>query len=163
PSPPETVVACPPPAQGATMFLLGVACTLIVLHLAGSLRWNTRPTEQTSDRRTSYRLDLNRATRAELMQLPGVGKGFAERIENYRQEHGSFRSVEDLRKVPGIGPKRWERLRDWVEVEDAEPEDEVPAQRPNAVPPMKKPRQGNGASKKEANLAGKVIDVNRAT
>jgi competence protein ComEA len=60
------------------------------------------------------RLDLNKATAAELELLPGVGPATAKRIVEYRLEHGAFASVDDLDKVKGIGPKTLERLRPLV-------------------------------------------------
>lgn len=57
---------------------------------------------------------LSSAGEAELDTLPGVGPKTAQLIIAYREEHGPFRSVEDLEKVPGIGPATVERLRDLV-------------------------------------------------
>jgi competence ComEA-like helix-hairpin-helix protein len=56
------------------------------------------------------RLDLNRATPADLAALPGIGPALAARIVEYRQAVGPFPRVEALRGVPGIGPKRYERI-----------------------------------------------------
>ena len=65
----------------------------------------------------SGRVNLNTATAAQLDTLPGVGPGLAAAILKLRQRMGGrFRSVEDLREVPGVGPKRFNRLRSLVEV-----------------------------------------------
>lgn len=61
-------------------------------------------------------LDLNRATAAELEKLPGIGPVLAKRIVEWRETHGPFQSVQDLLKVPGIGPKTLEGLLDKVTV-----------------------------------------------
>ncbi|CAN5405890.1 hypothetical protein BH18ACI3_BH18ACI3_08100 [soil metagenome] len=61
-----------------------------------------------------FPLDLNKAPVHDLVELPGVGEKLAERIIRYRKEHGRFQSIEDLRKVRGIGKKRMERLRPVV-------------------------------------------------
>lgn len=66
------------------------------------------------------RLNVNRATAAELEKLPGIGPTLAARIVAYRAEHGPFRAVDELVRVPGIGPKTLEGLRDLVTVEDEE-------------------------------------------
>ena len=55
-------------------------------------------------------LDLNRAAPGDLAALPGIGPGLAARIVEYRQAVGPFPRVEALRGVPGIGPKRYERI-----------------------------------------------------
>lgn len=62
------------------------------------------------------RLDINRAGVAELQQLPGIGRSLARRIVAHREAGGPFASPEELLRVPGIGPKRLDRLRPWVAV-----------------------------------------------
>ena len=57
---------------------------------------------------------LSSATAEQLDELPGVGPVTAQKILDYRAEHGPFRSVDDLDAVPGIGPTRIEQLRDLV-------------------------------------------------
>jgi competence protein ComEA len=71
------------------------------------------PASRTS-RAVRFPLDLNQARLEELMELPGIGEKLAKRVVEYRKTHGGFRSVEDLRKVRGIGEKRMERLRPLV-------------------------------------------------
>lgn len=61
-------------------------------------------------------LDLNRATAAQLEQLPGIGSVLAARIVSWRETHGPFKTLEDLLAIPGIGPKVLEGLRDKVTV-----------------------------------------------
>lgn len=56
------------------------------------------------------RLDLNSADAAALTRLPGVGAGLARRIVEFRTEHGPFRTLEDLDRVPGIGPALIQRV-----------------------------------------------------
>ena len=60
------------------------------------------------------KLSLFSATADQLDELPGVGPITAQKILDYRAEHGPFRSVDDLDAVPGIGPTRIEQLRDLV-------------------------------------------------
>jgi competence protein ComEA len=57
---------------------------------------------------------LNTATLEQLDALPGVGPVTAQKILDYRQEHGAFGSVDELDAIPGIGPARLEQLRDLV-------------------------------------------------
>lgn len=64
-------------------------------------------------------IDLNRASVAELDELPGVGPVLAGRIVEYRRLHGPFRAVEELLAVRGVGPKSFGRLRPRVSVGEA--------------------------------------------
>ena len=59
-------------------------------------------------------VSLSSATVEDLDELPGVGPITAQKIVDYRAEHGPFASVDDLDAVPGIGPTRIEQLRDLV-------------------------------------------------
>jgi competence protein ComEA len=59
-------------------------------------------------------LHLNTATIDQLDELPGVGPVTAQKIVEYREQHGAFSSVEDLDAIPGIGPARLEQLRELV-------------------------------------------------
>jgi competence protein ComEA len=61
-------------------------------------------------------VDLNTATLEQLDTLPGIGPVTAAAIVAWRDEHGSFGSVEQLSEVDGIGPARLDKLRDLVQV-----------------------------------------------
>ena len=63
-------------------------------------------------------IDLNTATAEQLDTLPGIGEVTANQIIAYRTEH-PFRSVDDLRQVPGIGDRRFDLLKDLVTVAGA--------------------------------------------
>jgi competence protein ComEA len=59
-------------------------------------------------------IQLSSATAEQLDSLPGIGPATAQKILDYRAEHGAFRSVEELDEVPGVGPTRVEQLRGLV-------------------------------------------------
>lgn len=71
---------------------------------------------RTGGLRADGRLDLNRATASELEALPGVGPVLSSRILHWRERHGPFRSVRDLRRVQGIGEKLYRALSELVAV-----------------------------------------------
>src|SRR5437868_4851535 len=56
-------------------------------------------------------ISLGQATEAQLESLDGIGPALAGRILEYRQQHGGFRSLDELKEVSGIGDKRFEALR----------------------------------------------------
>lgn len=64
----------------------------------------------------SHPVDLNSASAAELMQLPGIGKSRADAILTARQLH-PFASPQDLLKVPGIGAKRLAQIAAYIQVD----------------------------------------------
>jgi competence protein ComEA len=55
---------------------------------------------------------LNSATLEQLDALPGVGPVTAQKILDYREQHGAFSSIDELDAIPGIGPARLEQLRE---------------------------------------------------
>jgi competence ComEA-like helix-hairpin-helix protein len=165
PPPPAVLTAWPRSAQLAVAFLLGLVTALLAFHTYGYSRWGSRPTTLEPGARPLYHIDLNRADRTELLQLPGVGDSLAKRIEDHRREHGPFRCVDDLMLVHGIGPATLERLRGWVCVHREDAEDEggpSPSLAKRATAPDRQPTGRKTGSKKEAGLAG-LIDLNRAT
>ncbi len=64
------------------------------------------------------RIDLNSATHAQLVTLPGIGPALARRIIESRQRLGPFASVSDLQRVSGIGPAKTRRISALVVVVD---------------------------------------------
>ena len=110
---PEVVAAWPRSAQLAVAFVLGGVVVLLGVHVASYMRGG-EPALLLDLHPVTYRVDLNEARRAELLQLPGVGPNLADRIEDYRRMQGGFRSVDELRKVSGIGPATMEKLRPLV-------------------------------------------------
>jgi competence protein ComEA len=59
---------------------------------------------------------LNQATVDALDALPGIGRKRAVDIVNYRRQHGSFRRLEDLGRIRGMGPKLLAKLRPYLRV-----------------------------------------------
>jgi competence protein ComEA len=62
------------------------------------------------------KVDINTATEKELAKLPGIGAAIAKRIVEYRNAHGGFKSIDELKKVKGIGDKKFEAIKDRVTV-----------------------------------------------
>ena len=111
-------------------------------------------------------LRLNRADRAELEQIPGIGPGLAKQIDEHRRAKGAFQSVDQLRDVKGIGPMTLDKVRPFFRVEpstqsaDLLPEPLILERKPTAKVPAPYPRSGNAGSKLQP--GDPPIDVNAA-
>src|SRR5262249_51808052 len=120
PVPPAIITAWPRCVQWAAAALLGVATVLLIALNFAHLRQGLFSPNLLHVESVPYQIDVNTADKAELLQLPAIGETLAQRILEYRQEHGGFRSVDDLRRVKGIGPITLEKLRSHVCVSEPE-------------------------------------------
>ncbi len=71
---------------------------------------------ETAVRGGAEKINVNAATLKELITLPGIGRKKAGAIIAYRTENGKFGSIDDLRKVEGIGKKTLEKIRPYITV-----------------------------------------------
>lgn len=62
----------------------------------------------------SNKVNINNATIEDLDKLPGIGEATANKIINYREENGDFKSIEELKNVNGIGSKKYEQIKDEI-------------------------------------------------
>lgn len=72
---------------------------------------NSGPQEVTEDK-----IDINHATKEQLMTLAGIGPSKAEEILAYREEHGGFQSIEELKQINGIKDGVFEKIKDSITV-----------------------------------------------
>jgi comEA protein len=63
------------------------------------------------------KININTALAADIALLPGIGSVIAERIIEYRDTHGSFKSIEELKKVKGIGEKKFLKIKEQIFIE----------------------------------------------
>jgi competence ComEA-like helix-hairpin-helix protein len=82
-------------------------------------------------------INLNTATSEELQQVPGIGPVTADKILQMRKSYGAFKSVDDLRAVRGIGPKRIEKMRKYLTVGKTAASQNKPASANKPVTPPK--------------------------
>jgi competence protein ComEA len=62
------------------------------------------------------KVNINKATIEELVQIKGIGQKYAERIVDFRDKNGPFKKIEDIMNVKGIGPKKFELIKDLITV-----------------------------------------------
>jgi len=164
PVPPVPPPAAPAaPADAPVPRRTQLAAFLLLLAVVGLIGWRwyadhygTRPTELQRD--VTHRVDLNRATRTELMAIPGVGPALAEKIVSHREGQGKFSRVEDLTHVHGIGDATMNKLRPWLTVDpiDADAASKEPdrlTRKPTALATGSKPQL----------VTGRLINVNTAS
>jgi competence protein ComEA len=99
--------------------MLALTLALLVAHWGRFSGWGRESIEigQLQARTYTYQFDINQATWVEWLQLEGIGETLARRIVADREENGPFRSIDDLRRVKGIGPKILERMRPSLTVQ----------------------------------------------
>ena len=114
---------------GVMLAVLAVASFAYWMKLSG---WGRRPVEieRLPSRKYDFRLDVHRATCVESAQLEGIGEVLSRRIVADRQQNGPFATVDELRRVNGIGAKKLQAIREWLYVD---PATAVP-RRPGAEP-----------------------------
>lgn len=60
------------------------------------------------------KININKATQTEIETLPGIGPSTALKIINYRNEHGKFEKIEDIKNVSGIGDSKYENIKEYI-------------------------------------------------
>ena len=100
------------PTRSAHSLRSRLACS----RSAGTVLACARPTEAAARPALT---DLNKADQAELEQVPGIGPSLAREIAADRQKRGQFKSVEELRRVKGVGPATFDKVRTFLQVDPA--------------------------------------------
>lgn len=90
--------------RGKTIFLFSLACILFVVFAFSNLAIAADP----------KKVDINSATKEELMTLKSIGEKVAANIIAHREKNGPFQAPEDIMKVKGIGPKIFEKNKDRI-------------------------------------------------
>ena len=63
------------------------------------------------------KININKAAQTEIETLPGIGPSTAIKIITYRNEHGKFKNIEDIKNVSGIGDSKFENIKEYICVE----------------------------------------------
>ena len=77
---------------------------------------NEENSESNTDTSIQEIININTATASDFDKLPGIGASKAEAIIQYREEHGNFSRIEDLKEISGIGDALFEKIKDYITV-----------------------------------------------
>ena len=76
----------------------------------------TKKSSGSTEKKVTFPVNINTASKKELDALPGIGETLAQRIIDYRSANGPFSTVDELTKVKGIGEKTLEKLKPYATV-----------------------------------------------
>lgn len=71
---------------------------------------------QAASKVTDQKININTASAGELQQLPRIGEKVAQRIIDFREQHGNFQKIEEIMKVKGIGERMFANLKELITV-----------------------------------------------
>ena len=72
--------------------------------------------EKNNEEKNDTLISINKGTKEELMTLPGIGESKANNIIKYREEHGNFENLEDIKNVSGIGESAYSKIKDLIKL-----------------------------------------------
>jgi comEA protein len=75
---------------------------------------------QAASKVTDQKININTASAGELQQLPRIGEKVAQRIIDFREQHGNFQKIEEIMKVKGIGERMFANLKELITVGSGE-------------------------------------------
>ena len=125
--------------SGIRMFVFVASCVIVLVCSVLLLKWNysspgvtvetqnnlvsSDDADNSGEENTPTIVNINTADKDQLMTLPGIGETLALRITEYREEHGEFKSIEEIMRVDGIGQKKFNDIAKLITV-DMEESDE---------------------------------------
>jgi len=95
-------------------------------------------------------ININTANFEELQQVPGIGPATAEKILQMRKSYGTFKSVDDLLSIKGIGKKRLEKMRKYLTVSKSAASNKVPRPPASVSAPKKTDPAGSAPPSAES-------------
>lgn len=87
---------------------------IVVLSLGSVIRYLYPENIRTEEPISPFPININTATKDELLLLPGIGEVYADRIISFRKKFGYFKEKEDLMKIKGIGIKKFKNIKDKI-------------------------------------------------
>ena len=97
------------------LFILGTVMFYFIKNVP-STALHIQTVHPTTGQYSDALVDLNTATKEQLMALPGIGEILAQRILDYRRDHDGFQSLGELMNVPGIGETTLQEILDYITI-----------------------------------------------
>jgi competence protein ComEA len=94
------------------MFTGMVFSLILGLAFSSALSLQVQQAQETSEKK----ININTAPAVELQKLPRIGPKIAQRIIDFRNQNGNFKSIEEIMKVRGIGEKVFKQIKDMITV-----------------------------------------------
>jgi competence protein ComEA len=94
------------------MFTGMVFSLILGLAFSSALSLQVQQAQETSEKK----ININTASSVELQKLPRIGPKIAQRIIDFRNQNGNFKSIEEIMKVRGIGEKVFKQIKDMITV-----------------------------------------------
>ena len=69
------------------------------------------------DSKIYFKININSAEKEQLIKLDGIGPALAARIIKYRKYYGSFKDIEDIKQIYGIGERKFQGIKDYLTVD----------------------------------------------
>jgi competence ComEA-like helix-hairpin-helix protein len=101
------------PAVAAILCICALLIGLFVLRLAAT-KQGVIDIDQLPPSQADIQVELNLAPWTEFANLPGIGEYLGRSIVSYRQEHGDFQSIDEVKRVPGIGESRYRQMKSYL-------------------------------------------------
>lgn len=103
----------------AVKIALCLAFTSLAIFIFSAVYAADKPSKAQEEKKAvNVIVNINKASVDEIATLPGIGEKTAKLIIEYRDKNGSFKKIEDIRKVKGVGEKLFEKIKGNITVED---------------------------------------------
>jgi competence protein ComEA len=99
--------------------ILGPAILILTFAFFASLAFGQAPAKADITKtaaQVASKININKATVEQLMELKGIGESYAKKIVEYREKNGPFKKIEDIQEVKGIGSKLFEAIKDQITI-----------------------------------------------
>lgn len=102
--------------DGEKITIFAKKTSVVTGNLSSSGDLNNSSFSTNTSTNSSNLININTASQKELEELPGIGPTLSQRIIEYREKNGYFQTIEDIKKVSGIGDKKFEAIKDLITV-----------------------------------------------